>query len=96
MATKKNSVQKIVNKKIQAQKTKEAIKSKKEQIKALYEAKEWYTVRALLGNNWANWFILAGARERGKTFSVQDFVLNKFFNPNSPLCGEPFYWLIGS
>lgn len=93
MATKKNSVQKIVNKQIQAHKTKEAIKSKKEQIKALYEAKEWYTVRALLGNNWANWFILAGARERGKTFSVQDFVLNKFFNPKSPLYGEPFYWL---
>ena len=61
--------------------------------KELYEAKEWYTVRALLGNQWANWFILAGARERGKTFSVQDFVLNKYFNPNSPIKGEPFYWL---
>ena len=61
--------------------------------KELYEAKEWYTVRALLGNQWANWFILAGARERGKTFSVQDFVLNKFFNPKSPIAGEPFYWM---
>lgn len=58
-----------------------------------YEAKEWYTIRALLGNQWANWFIMAGARERGKTFSVQDFVLNCFFNPKSPLYHVPFYWM---
>ena len=61
--------------------------------KQLYEAKEWYTCRALIGNQWANWFIMAGARERGKTFSVQDFVLNKYFNPKSPIYKEPFYWL---
>lgn len=36
---------------------------------------------------------MAGARERGKTFSVQDFVLNKFFNPKSPLFHKPFYWM---
>ena len=52
------------------------------ELQKLYEAKEWYTIRAILGNQWANWFILAGARERGKTFSVQDFVLNQYFNPN--------------
>ena len=61
--------------------------------KQLYEAKEWYTCRAVLGNQWANWFVFAGARERGKTFTIQDFVLNKFFNPKSPICGEPFYWM---
>lgn len=61
--------------------------------KKLYDAKEWYTCRALLGNQWANWFIMAGARERGKTFSVQDFVLNCFFNPKSILYKQPFYWL---
>ena len=59
--------------------------------KALYDAKEWYTIRALLGNQWANWFIMAGARERGKTFSVQDYVLNCFFNPKSKLYHVPFY-----
>lgn len=59
----------------------------------LYNAKEWYTCRALLGNQWANWYIMAGARERGKTFSVQDFVLNKFFNPKSKLYHKPFYWM---
>ena len=61
--------------------------------KKLYEAKEWYTIRALLGNQWANWFIMAGARERGKTFSVQDYVLNCFFNPLSKLYRVPFYWM---
>lgn len=59
--------------------------------KKLYELKEWYTIRALLGNQWANWFIMAGARERGKTFSVQDYVLNCFFNPLSKLYKVPFY-----
>ena len=36
----------------------------KRQRKRLYEQKEWYTARGLLGNQWANWFIMAGARER--------------------------------
>ena len=65
----------------------------KQKKKTLYEAKEWYTIRALLGNQWANWFIMAGARERGKTFSVQDYVLNCFFNPKSKLYHVPFYWM---
>ena len=65
----------------------------KKKKKQLYEAKEWYTIRALLGNQWANWFIMAGARERGKTFSVQDYVLNCFFNPKSKLYKVPFYWM---
>lgn len=34
----------------------------KELKKKLYEAKEWYTIRAILGNDWANWFVLIGAR----------------------------------
>ena len=65
----------------------------KKRKQLLYDAKEWYTIRALLGNQWANWFIMAGARERGKTFSVQDFVLNCFFNPKSKLYHVPFYWM---
>lgn len=65
----------------------------KKKKKQLYEAKEWYTIRALLGNQWANWFIMAGARERGKTFSVQDYVLNCYFNPKSKLYKVPFYWM---
>ena len=41
-----------------------ALGNAKQNKKALYDAKEWYTIRALLGNQWANWFIMAGARER--------------------------------
>jgi len=61
--------------------------------KEAYKIKEYYTIRAILGNQWANWFILAGARERGKTFSVQDYVLGCFFNPKNPLYKVPFYWM---
>ena len=67
------------------------IDDEKKRKQQLYDAKEWYTIRALLGNQWANWFIMAGARERGKTFSVQDYVLNCFFNPKSKLYHVPFY-----
>ena len=83
-----------------ATKTLKSINKKKEELKTdvkrkkeLYEAKEWYTIRSLLGNQWANWFIMAGARERGKTFSVQDYVLNCYFNPKSELYHVPFYWM---
>lgn len=65
----------------------------KQKKQELYDAKEWYTIRSLLGNSWANWYIMAGARERGKTFSVQDYVLNCFFNPKSKLYKVPFYWM---
>ena len=36
---------------------------------------------------------MIGARERGKTFTVQDYVLNQYFNPKSKLYGVPFYWM---
>lgn len=91
MAT--NYVEKIVKKQTKTAKFKNTVKRDKEIQKKLYEAKEWYTIRALLGNQWANWFIMAGARERGKTFSVQDYVFNCFFNPKSKLYHVPFYWM---
>ena len=84
------------SKDISIRKLKKSLKelgNEKQKKKDLYEAKEWYTIRALLGNQWANWFIMAGARERGKTFSVQDYVLNCFFNPKSKLYHVPFYWM---
>lgn len=39
-----------------------AANNDKQLKKKLYEAKEWYTIRAILGNDWANWFVLIGAR----------------------------------
>lgn len=61
--------------------------------KEAYENKEWYTIRSLLGHHDTNWFVLIGARELGKTFSVQDYVLGCFFNPKHPLYHVPFYWM---
>ena len=61
--------------------------------KEKYERKQWYTIRAILGNQWCNWFFLIGARQRGKTFAVQDYLLNSFFNPKSKLYHVPFYWM---
>ena len=69
------------------------VKSDKAKKKELYEAKEWYTIRALLGHHNVNYYCLVGARERGKTFSVQDYVLNCWFNPKSKLYKVPFYWM---
>ena len=74
-------------------KKEQIIKDSDKRKKELYENKEWYTIRSLLGNQWANWFVMIGARERGKTFTVQDYVLNCFFNPKSKLYHVPFYWM---
>lgn len=62
-----------------------ASKAEKER---LYQQKQWYNIRSLLGNTWAHYFVLIGARERGKSYSVQDFCLNQFFRK-----GKPFYWM---
>ena len=93
MATKKNYVEKIVKKQTNKAKDKKRLVRSKREKKRLYEDKEWYTIRALLGHHNVNWFVLLGARERGKTYSVQDYVLGCFFNPKSPLYKKPFYWL---
>ena len=69
------------------------LKLSKAEKEALYQEKKWYTIRSLLGNTWANWFVLIGARQRGKTYSVQDYVLNSWFNPKSKLYHVPFYWM---
>lgn len=48
MAT--NELKKAVKKQQATAKKREKIKKDKLRIKKLYEAKEWYTIRALLGN----------------------------------------------
>lgn len=72
---------------------KKMLKKSKEHLQKLYDEKEWYTIRSLLGHQNTNWFLMIGARQRGKTFSVQDYVLNCFFNPKSKLFHVPFYWM---
>lgn len=91
------SLEKTVKKQKRVGKAKEYLKTRlkadKEAIKEAYDNKQWYTIRSALGNQWANWFIFAGARERGKTFSVQEYVLGTYFNPKSKLYKKPFYWM---
>lgn len=60
----------------------------REERKRLYQQREWYTIRSLLGNNWAFFFILLGARERGKSYSVMEYCLNRFKRHH-----EPFTWM---
>ena len=51
----KSNYLKILVKKQQAQaKKREKLKKDKARMKELYDAKEWYTIRAILGNQWAN------------------------------------------
>ena len=49
---------------------------------------EWYTVRSILGNVWAFFYILLGGREAGKSYSVMRFFIDQWKNK-----GKPFIWL---
>lgn len=66
---------------------KRARKSREEREK-LYQEKEWYTIRAILGNDWAFFYILLGARERGKSYSVMEYFLRQWKNHKIP-----FTWI---
>lgn len=55
----------------------------------VFKQGEWYGIRSLLGNgNWAWFFILLGARESGKSYSVMEYFVKKWKEK-----GIPFYWL---
>lgn len=56
--------------------------------KAVDTSKQWYEVRSILGYSWAIFYILLGAREAGKSYSVMDFFLQEFFKK-----GKEFTWL---
>lgn len=64
---------KEVKKQVNKNKAKTRLKNSKKKQKELYDAKEWYTIRALLGNQWANWFLLIGARERPNVARLLQF-----------------------
>ena len=56
--------------------------------KAIECASQWYIVRSILGYWWAIFYILLGAREAGKSYSVMRFFLKEYFNK-----GKEFTWL---
>ena len=50
---------------------------------------EWYGIRSILGYyNWAIFYIILGAREAGKSYSVMDFMVRQWKK-----YGIPFIWL---
>lgn len=56
--------------------------------KSLRSQSEWYTLKSLLGYQWAIFYILLGAREAGKSYAVMDFFLSEYFRK-----GKDFIWL---
>lgn len=67
---------------------KQSILSAKRKAKKFKQG-EWYSIRSLLGNgNWAYFYILLGARESGKSYSVMEYFVKKWKTK-----GIPFYWL---
>lgn len=54
----------------------------------LYQLREWYTIRSIMGNSWAFFYILLGARERGKSYSVMEYCLRNWKHHKTP-----FTWI---
>ena len=67
---------------------KEYNRKENKQVYANKKGSEWYNLRPILGNSWAMFFFLLGAREAGKSYSVTSFFVDQFVNKNIP-----FYWL---
>ena len=57
---------------------------KKEEILS----REWYSLRSLLGNDWAMFYFLLGGREAGKSYATTDFFVGQWIK-----YGRPFYWM---
>lgn len=74
-------------KKLREVEERQRIAAKNRRIKAKSQT-EWYNLRPILGFSWAYFYILIGARERGKSYSVMDFCLNQWRKK-----GKPFYWM---
>lgn len=50
--------------------------------------REWYSLRSILGYNWAIFYMLLGGREAGKSYACTHFFVSQFVK-----YGRPFYWL---
>ena len=49
---------------------------------------EWYSIRSLLGNTWAFFYVLIGGREAGKSYAVMDYFVWEWKKRK-----KPFIWL---
>lgn len=50
--------------------------------------REWYSLRSLLGNNWAIFYLLLGGREAGKSYAATNFFVSQWRQKK-----RPFTWL---
>lgn len=53
-----------------------------------FEDREWYSLRSILGNDWAIFYLLLGGREAGKSYCITKFFCSQFLKYR-----RPFYWL---
>lgn len=63
-------------------------KSDKEAIRKARINREWYSLRSLLGNDWALFYMLLGGREAGKSYAVTSFFVSQWKQKH-----RPFTWL---
>ena len=54
----------------------------------LFENREWYNLRSILGNDWAMFYFLLGGREAGKSYAVTRFFVDQWKKKK-----RPFYWM---
>ena len=71
----------------------EAVEEGRKRINAARRKKqranrEWYSIRSVLGNDWAIFYFLLGGREAGKSYAVTDFFVKQWKEKK-----RPFYWL---
>ena len=50
--------------------------------------REWYSIRSLLGNDWAFFYFMIGGREAGKSYAAIEFFVHQYKKYK-----RPFYWL---
>lgn len=50
--------------------------------------REWYSLRSILGNDWAIFYMLLGGREAGKSYAATEFYVGQYKK-----WGRPFTWL---
>lgn len=66
-----------------------ALRAKRKRIAIVKQRNdEWYTLRSLLGYDWALFYFLLGGREVGKSYAVTNFYVGQWRK-----YGRPFYWL---
>ena len=54
----------------------------------ILQEREFYSIRSILGNDWAIFYLLLGGRQAGKSYSIIDFYIEQWLKD-----GTPFYWL---